>query len=387
MCGCIRSLILAGVFAVSLSGMAGTSLAGEDIDANRRELATLQKQIDETLGVLRSKRAAAGSLAADLERLERSLAQVRALAQRSDRELAELDEQLSNRQTELGQLRRQQVGTEQQLKKRLVALYKVGQVGIARALLSTAGTPLELAEKYAFLARIVRHDRQLMSDYRQQATAAELALNDLQQLRERQAAVATQRRAEQEALNSAGQAKKQLLAGLRTDEAKLAAAVDELRAKAARLAELVKKLESAQTQPYTGSGVDFSAQKGRLKWPVTGKVRIGFGTTRHPELGTLIDSNGLEIAVPPQTPVKSVWAGRVLYAGPLKGFGNLMVIDHGDKYYTLYAHAARFTQKVGDLVGPGDVIAFSGHDGRDSVYFEIRYRSAPVDPSQWLTPH
>jgi len=377
-------LILAGVFTLSLLGGRGIALAGEDVDANRRELAALQKQIDETLGVLRSKRAAAGSLAADLERLERSLEQVRALAQRSDRELTELDGRLSDRQAELGHLRRQQSGTEQQLKKRLVALYKVGQVGIARALLSTAGTPVELAEKYAFLARIVRHDRQLMTDYRHQAAAAELALNDLQQLRERQAAVVAQRRAEQEALNSAGQAKKQLLAGLRTDEAKLAAAVDELRAKASRLAELVKKLETTQAQPYTGSGVDFSAQKGRLKWPVTGKVRIGFGTTRHPELGTLIDSNGLEIAVPPQTPVKSVWAGRVLYAGPLKGFGNLMVIDHGDKYYTLYAHAARFTQKVGDLVGPGDVIAFSGHDGRDAVYFEIRYRSAPVDPSQWL---
>ena len=177
-------------------------------------------------------------------------------------------------------------------------------------------------------------------------------MNDLQQLRERQAAVAAQRRAEQAALNSAGQAKKQLLAGLRTDEAKLATALEELRAKAARLADLVKKLETAKTQPYTGKSADFSAQKGRLTWPVNGKVRIGFGTTRHPDLGTLIESNGLEIAVPPQTPVKSVWAGRVLYAGPLKGFGNLMVIDHGEKYYTLYAHAARFTRKVGDLVAP-----------------------------------
>ncbi len=147
---------------------------------------------------------------------------------------------------------------------------------------------------------------------------------------------------------------------MRTDEAKLAAALEELRAKAARLADLVKKLETAKTQPYTGRGADFSAQQGRLAWPVTGKVRIGFGTTRHPDLGTLIESNGLEIAVPSQTPVKSVWAGRVLYASSLKGFGNLMVIDHGDKYYTLYAHAARFTRKVGDLVGPEDVVAFSG---------------------------
>jgi septal ring factor EnvC (AmiA/AmiB activator) len=257
---------------------------------------------------------------------------------------------------------------------------------VARALLSTAGTPLELAEKYAFLSRIVRYDRQMMADYRRQTVAARAALDELQQLRERQAAVAAQHRAAQSALNSAGQAKKQLLAGLRTDEARLATAVDELRAKAARLAELVKKLETVQTQPYTGKSADFPSQKGRLKWPVNGKVRTGFGTIRHPELGTLIESNGLEIAAPPQTPVRSVWAGRVLYASPLKGFGNLMVIDHGDKYYTLYAHAARFTRKVGDMVASDEIIAFSGHDGRDAVYFEIRYRGSPVDPSQWLAP-
>lgn len=382
----VPSLILAGLLAVSLWWGGGPALAAADLDANRRELATLQKQIEETLGTLRSKRAAAGNLATDLERLERSLEQVRNLAQRSDRELRELDGQLTVRQAELERLRRQQAETERQLKKRLVALYKVGQIGVARVLLSAAGTPLELAEKYAFLSRIVRHDRQLMADYRQQAVAAEQALIDLQQLRERQAAVAAQRRAEQSALNAAGQAKKQLLAGLRTDEAKLAAAVEELRAKASRLADLVKKLETTKVQPYTGAGVDFSAQQGRLNWPVTGKVRIGFGTTRHPELGTLIDSNGLEIVVPPQTPVRSVWAGRVLYASPLKGFGNLMVIDHGDKYYTLYAHAARFSQKVGDLVGPGEVIAYSGFEGRDAVYFEIRHRGTPVDPGLWLAP-
>lgn len=380
-------LFLAGVVVLSLWGGVGVAFAEEDLDANRRELAALEKQIDETLDALRSKRAAAGSLAADLERLERSLDQVRGLAQRSDRELAEVDRRLVARQADLERLRGKQAATEQQLKKRLTALYKIGQVGIARALLSAAGTPLELAEKYAFLSRVVRHDRQMMTDYRQQAIAARVALDDLQQLRERQAAVAAQHRAAQAALNSAGQAKKQLLAGLRTDEAKLTTAVDELRAKAARLAELVKKLETTQTQSYTGVGADFQSQRGRLKWPVNGKVRTGFGTTRHPELGTLIESNGFEIAIPPQTPVRSVWAGRVLYASPLKGFGNLMVIDHGDKYYTLYAHAARFTRKVGDTVASEEVIAFSGHDGRDAVYFEIRHRGSPVDPSQWLVPH
>lgn len=382
----LPGLCIAGFFVLTLWGGAGIGLAEEDLDANRRELAALEKQIDETLEMLRNKRAVAGSLAADLEHLERSLEKVRGLAQRNDRELREIDRKLADRQTDLDRLRGQQATTERQLKNRLTALYKIGQVGIARALLSAAGTPLELAEKYAFLSRIVRHDRQLMADYRQQAEAARTAMGELQQLRERQAAVAAQHHAAQLALNSAGQAKKQLLAGLRTDEARLATAVDDLRVKAARLAELVKKLETAQVQPYTGADADFPSQKGRLKWPVSGKVRTGFGTIRHPELGTLIESNGLEIAAPPQSPIRSVWAGRVLYASPLRGFGNLMVIDHGDKYYTLYAHAARFARKVGEKVEADEIIAFSGHDGRDAVYFEIRYRGSPVDPSHWLMP-
>ena len=381
----LSGLLLVGILAVLLwNGLAAG--AGADLEASQRELSTLQKQIEETLDVLRSKRAAASSLASDLERLERSLEQLRELTRRSDRELAELDRQLSKSQADLEQLHRELAGTQRQLEKRLVALYKSGQDSAARALLSTPGTPLELAERYVFLSRIVRYDRQLMADYRRQTAAAEQALLELQQLRERQAAVAEQRHAERAALNAAGRAKQQTLAGLRTDQAKLSAAVDELRARAARLAELVKKLETARTQPYTGTGADFLVQKGRLSWPVTGKVRIAFGPTRHPDLGTLIESNGLEIAVPPQTPVMAVWKGRVLYASPLKGFGNLMIIDHGDKYYTLYAHAASFTRKTGDLVGAGDVIAFSGHEGRDALYFEIRHRGAPIDPLPWLTP-
>jgi murein hydrolase activator len=376
---------LLGVLAVLLWSATAAG-AADDLAANRRELAALQQQIDATLGDLRSKRAAAGDLAADLEKLDHALERLRELTRRSDRELKELDRQLVARQGELEQLRRRLAETERQLKQRLVALYKSGQVGVARAFLSTAGTPLELAEKYAFLSRIVRHDRQLMADFRQQTAAAEQAVLELQQLRERQAALAAQRRAEQTALNAAGQAKQQLLAELRADEARLAAALKELRAKAARLSELVKKLETAKVAPYTGKSNEFTAQKGRLPWPVAGTVRIGYGSTRHPDLGTLIESNGLEIAVPPQTEVKAVWAGRVLYASPLKGFGNLMVIDHGDKYYSLYAHADRFTRKVGELVKAQDVVALSGHEGRDAIYFEIRHRGTPVDPRAWLAP-
>ena len=361
-------------------------VAATDLAGSQQELGAVRQQIETTLRDLRSKQAQAGDLSSDLEKLEDALSRLRSLIQRSDRELARLDRQLSDAQRNYEQLLRQQAETERQLKTRLVALYKVGQNGVARSLLSTAGTPLELAEKYAFLSRIARHDRELMAEYRRQGVAAEEQLAELQRLREQQTAQIEQQRAERAALDAAGAAKKDVLAKVRAEEQRLAKDLSDLRAKAARLAELVKKLESAKTPSYTGKGGSFNAQKGRLPWPVNGRVRLGFGPNRHPELGTKIESNGLEIEAAPQSEVKSIWSGRVLYAGPLKGFGNLMVIDHGDKYYSLYGHVTGFTQKVGDDVNPQELIALSGHDGRDAVYFELRHRGAPVDPAGWLAP-
>lgn len=367
-------------------GSPAAVLAADQLAGSQQELSEVQKQIDATLSRLRSRQAEAGDLSGDLEKLDAGLRRLRDLIQRSDRDLAELDRKLAETQRSYEQLQRQMADTEKLLKKRLVALYKVGQTGVARALLNEPGTPLELAEKYSFLSRIVRHDRELMAEYRRQGVAAEQALAELRQLRERQAALAQQRRTEQAALDAASAAKKQLLAGVRAEETRLAESLKELRARAARLTDLVKKLERAKTPSYTGKGEGFATQQGRLPWPVMGKVRLGFGSNRHPELGTKIESNGLEIEVVPQSAVQSVWGGRVLYASPLKGFGNLIVIDHGDKYYSLYGHVASFARKVGDIVNPQEVIALSGHEGRDSVYFELRHRGSPVDPANWLAP-
>lgn len=380
---CVVVILLVGLL---FAGFTPLALATEELAGSQRELGEVQQQIDATLQSLRSRQAEAGDLSSDLEKLDNAMRRLRDLVERSDRELTELDRQLAAEQNSYEQLQRQQAQTEQQLKQRLVALYKVGQTGVARALLSEPGTPLQLAEKYSFLARIVRHDRDLMAEYRRQGLEVEQKLKELQQLRERQMVLARQRRTEQGALDAASAAKKQLLAGVRAEEARLSGSLSELRARAARLAELVKKLERAKTPSYTGKQGSFADQQGRLPWPVTGRVRLGFGSNRHPELGTKIESNGLEIEAAPQSAVKAVWAGRVLYASSLKGFGNLIVIDHGDKYYSLYGHIDSFLQKVGDIVGPEDTVAVSGHEGRDTLYFELRHQGAPVNPLSWLAP-
>jgi septal ring factor EnvC (AmiA/AmiB activator) len=358
----------------------------KELDASRYQLEQIQKQIDATVRDLRNKRQAAGNLNDELDKLKKETRKLKSLVRRSERDLTEIEGKISGRQKELKQLRGKLAETEKQVSRRLVALYKSGQAGIAKMLLSTGDSPQQVAEKYAFLTRMVRHDRDLLADYRQQSEQQRRALSELEQLKEGQARLVAQRRKQSNSLREAGRSKKRLLSDLRNDERLLDNALEGLRAKAARLNDLVKKLETDQSQSYTGYLKDFSVNKGRLIWPVSGKVRVGFGKSRNAELGTMLESNGFEIEAAVGSPIKVVAAGKVIYASRLRGYGKLMVIDHGGKYYTLYAHLARFDKKVGDRVASGERLAYSGYEGRDTIYFEIRHSGEPQDPKVWLSP-
>lgn len=375
-----------GLFLCLLLSVTPALVAADELDESRASLAKIQKQIEETLKGLRSKRTETGALADDLGRLDAETRRLERLTERSRVRLEELATRLKEQRAAQELLEKQLQATETQVRRRLVVLYKTGEVGLVRALLSTAESPSEIAEKYAFLTRMVRHDRSLLTTYRQQMLANEAARTELEALREEQTAALSRQRREQETLVAARRGKQQLLAELQRDEGLLESMLKDLRVKVARLNDLVKKLETEQPQSYTGSIDGLTPQKGRLPWPVSGDLVVGYGTSRHGTLGTLIESNGYEIAAAVGTPVKSIAAGKVLFANSLRGYGKLLIIDHGGKDYTLYAHLARFDKQVGDLVAPGDRIAYSGYEGRESLYFEIRHGGKPLDPTAWLKP-
>ncbi len=362
------------------------SLAEDNLDSSRDRLDQIQKQIEKTLKGLRSKQSESGTLSKDLERLNSEVRRIERLTEKSGRQLARLSEELQGKRQQLRGLETKLEKTDQQIRKRLVVLYKTGEVGLIKALLSEAERPRDIAEKYAFLSRMVRHDRELLGEYRKQSQEHSAALTELEVLHNQQSELVQQRQKEQDAMQRARKSKTLLLAEVSKDAELLESVLQELRAKAARLNELVKKLETEQTQPYTENLQGLESQKGRLLWPVAGKLRVGFGTSRHGDLGTLIESHGYDIEAAVGTPVNSAAKGNVIFANSLRGYGKLMIIDHGNKYYTLYAHVARFTKQIGDAVVAAEVIAYSGYEGRDAVYFEIRQGGTPLDPGNWLKP-
>lgn len=143
-------------------------------------------------------------------------------------------------------------------------------------------------------------------------------------------------------------------------------------------------IASNQTLPSNElSGVNFSALKGKLRLPVRGNVTNRFGASRE---DSGISWKGLFIKASEGAEVKSVASGQVVFADWLRGFGNLVIVDHGDGYMSLYGNNQAILKQAGDMVSSGDAIASVGNSGgneANGVYYELRRQSKPFDPLAW----
>ncbi len=190
---------------------APATAADEELKASRERLDQIQQQISKTLKGLRGKQSESGMLLEDLDRLDEETRRIERLDKKSKRQLAELTGRLEKQRRELSQIEEQRSATERQIRHRLVILYKTGEVGLIKALLSETESPRDIAEKYAFLSRMVRHDRELLALYRQQTEEQRAAVSELEALRKEQSTVVLRRSKEQQVLKKAQDSKKNLL--------------------------------------------------------------------------------------------------------------------------------------------------------------------------------
>lgn len=170
---------------------------------------------------------------------------------------------------------------------------------------------------------------------------------------------------------------------LKRNEERLAKLVDRLARELARTPARQGRTRNEQVpEPLRGVS-SFPALKGRLRLPVTGELVNQFGS---PRADTGLSWKGLFIAANQGQEVKAVAAGRVVFADWLRGFGNLMILDHGSGYMSLYGNNEALLRQVGDTVKAGDPIAAVGASGGNSetgLYFELRFQGKPFDPLTW----
>lgn len=163
--------------------------------------------------------------------------------------------------------------------------------------------------------------------------------------------------------------------------------IEELKERSEQLQVLIKGLlEEKISFPFPL--VPLWEKKGNLSWPIEGKVITSFGLQKHPKFKTVTVNNGIDISPDKnETVIKAIHAGKVVYCDYLSGYGDLIIIDHGMTFHSLYGHCADFLVKKGDIVKAGQSIAEVGDIGSlkgITLHFEIREKTKPRNPLHWL---
>ena len=266
-------------------------------------------------------------------------------------------------------------------------LQRFGRFGYFRVLLEARDVPAFL-DSIERLDGLARRDGRLLREYR----AAETHLKE-DQVREQALKAEIDRlyaRSRQEEMHVASlkAQRAELLARERTESASRRREVSALTDKAARLERLLATLarQSSGEEPVGPSG-GIRPWKGVLDWPARGTIVETFGRHRHPRFDAWTISNGIALAVPAGTPVRAVYAGRSVYAQWLAEYGNLVILDHGDGVFTLYAWLQSVAVAPGSFVPVGATVGLAGTGpGREEagLYFEVRDHQKANDPVAWL---
>ena len=367
------------------------------------DLKTEQQRLQETQRQLTEQRAKAAeakkretSLLAELETIDKTLADKKGEVAKLDTRIDRAEADLKSVRGDIGRLAGRRSEQEEQLMRRLRALHRV-QTQDGPIPLPLDDDPARRAAAIRSLASLSAADARLIDEFRTTSDR----LEDRKRRQEvRQAELANLRveagREQAEVDREAGK-RRVLLAKVREDRAYHERMVGELSEAAKRLESFIRELQDKQQRRIAKAppakpgieppGANFAGLRGRLPWPTDGKIVAAFGAQVHPRFGTRTYRNGVDIEAAQGTEVGAVFAGHVIYTGWFKGYGNLIILDHGNDYYTLYAHVADILVKEGDDVRQGHRIATVGDTGSlagPRLYFEVRYQGKPQDPEQWL---
>ena len=363
------------------AGITGAQSAGEaaraaaDLKAVKAEIAKIAAQVRRD-SVDRSK------LTRNLRAAEVSVADART-------GLGRLRVERSERAAKRAELAREKAGREaalaaeqRELASELRSAYLIGREEPLKLLLNQED-PARAGRMFAYYSYFGRARADRIA--RIEAYVAGIAALDagLRAEEERLADLEGQQKAQVAQLEAARAGRRKALAELEAESHTRAQTLEQLRREQAGLEKLVRDLKRALEQYPVDGKAAFGKLRGKLAWPVVGKLVATFGSTR----AGAIKWDGVMIATGRGAPVRSIASGRIAYADWLPGLGLLVIVDHGDHYLSLYGHNDQLYKAVGERVAPGDTIAAAGDSGgrsRTELYFEIRRNGKPIDPGPWF---
>jgi septal ring factor EnvC (AmiA/AmiB activator) len=385
------------VAAAAAAAQTATKKADDAISVEQKKLRQTEQQLREEKQKAADARARETSVLAELEVIERRLAEKQKEIARFDTRIKKAAGDLNGLRGEIRTLETQRTSQQTALGRRLRAMYKVHVQGGALPILLSGEDPGTRAAAVRHLTSLASLDARLIQEYRGTTERLE-DRRSREETRQRElATLRTDAQREQSEVDRDAAKRRVLLAKVRDERAYHERMVGELTEAARRLEAFIRDLQAKQRRaakippPKPGTetvpAVGFGTLRGRLPWPTEGRVVSAFGAQVHPRFGTRTFRNGVDIEASEGRDVAAVFAGHVVYTGWFKGYGNLIILDHDNEYYTLYAHVADILVKEGDDVKQGQRIGTVGDTGSlegPRLYFEVRHQGKPQNPEQWL---
>jgi len=374
-----------------------------EIGDKQQDLQQTQKRLLEERQKAADARKREAGVLSELEGIDRRLSDKRQQVVALDTRLRRAQADVGELQGEIGRLQSRRSGQEDVLGRRLRALYKLQVQGGVLPIVLSGADPVEQAVQLRHLTTLASVDARLIREYR---VTSEVLADRKSRVEARGREMASLRsEADQERAEFDQEAAKRraLLAKVQSERAYHDRMVGELSEATRRLEAFIRDLQEKQrravakvpppsrpARPAPGdAGPGFASLRGRLAWPADGRVVAEYGPQVNPRFGTKTFRNGIDIEAGEGSNIAAVFPGQVVYTGWFRGYGNLIIVDHGGEYYTVYAHAADIRVTEGDEVKQGQIIGTVGDTGSlqgPRLYFEVRHEGKPQDPTQWLRP-
>ena len=362
----------------------------------QKDLSELRTRIDKLKHEIDSAEENKADVLDELKQSEQAISQINRGLHDLTQDRKDVTAALGDAQQQSKQARLRIQAQQALLSKLLYQQYINGSQDTIRLVLNLQN-PNEIARQVEYYGYLSRSRATLIASLRHDLKKAEAAEVVVKEKHAELVQIETRQIAEKRALQTEANTRKQTLSKLDRQINARRKQMVQLELDEKRLTRLVERLARAvapvKTRPRkhgeraNSPGGDFTKLKGHLKLPVAGELSNRFGS-RRADTGTTW--KGLFIRADSGSPVKALGPGQVVFADWLRGFGNLIIVDHGDGYMSLYGNNETLLKQEGDRVAAGDSIANVGNSGGNAesgLYFEVRYQSRAIDPLQWVSKH
>jgi len=359
----------------------------ERIIAQEKKLKQLQAEIDKYKAKAEEYNSEEKSVLTQLESLEINYRLKSAELEKLNLELRRLRDQIAIIKAKIDSLQKTVNDLRIYLKNRLLSLYKLGRLSYFRYMLSLKN-PSDILSCYKYVVILSDRDSQKIIKFR--AAMQELQHNQQELVKNQKALLNVKTKVEKKwsEIARARRERQRYLSAIQQQKELYTKAALDLEQASHKLKLLIESLKegkaSEEGPPYILNIANF---KGLLDWPVQGEITVPFGKVKHPKFNTYTIQNGIDIATHKDSTIHCIFAGRVIYADWFKTYGNLLIIDHSNGYWSFYAHLDKFLVELKQWIEREQPIGISGDTSSLKGYclhFEFRHNGVPLDPQEWL---